>query len=46
LLEEEPRIVVGGANARGEDLFVNPHNMAAGEEAIVGARLRAVLSGE
>jgi D-glucosaminate-6-phosphate ammonia-lyase len=46
LLEGEPRIVMGAASARGEDLFVNPHNMAEGEDEIVGARLRAVLSGK
>lgn len=46
LLEQEPRIVMGGANARGEDLFVNPHNLGEGEEIIVGERLRAILSGE
>ena len=46
LLEGEPRIVMGAASARGEDLFVNPHNMAEGEDEIVAERLRAVLSGK
>ena len=46
LLEEEPRIVLGAATVRGEDLYVNPHNMAEGEDQVVGARLRAMLSGD
>lgn len=39
----EPPIVIGGKNPRGDDLFVNAHNLADGEENIVAERLKAEL---
>ena len=39
-----PPIVIGGKNPRGDDLFVNAHNLADGEEAIVAERLKAELT--
>lgn len=41
----DPPIVIGHANARGEDLYVNAHNVADGEEVIIAERLRAALAG-
>lgn len=39
-----PPVIIGGKNARGEDLFVNAHSLAPGEEFVVAERLRDVLS--
>ncbi len=39
----DPPVVIGGKNPRGDDLFVNAHNLAEGEEAIVAERLTAEL---
>jgi len=40
----DPPIVIGHANARGEDLFVNAHNVADGEEVVIAERLLAALT--
>ncbi len=39
----DPPIITGHANSRGEDMFINAHNVADGEEVIIADRLLAAI---